>query len=271
MEEFEKNVKLFFCFCEKIIKYSLQDMKDNVINNSPLLKELNSFKTKYYKLTDENKISIFYNFFKNIAGLFSKDESKLNNFISMKDESIMLSISDISKIRIGFIYIKTCKIYDKINEYLKEKEYDEERQEINYSTAFLFKLFKVFESMINNTIKDEESIGLINDVIEEAEEFLKGDEISTIENVDINPMMDFDPSKMMEQMMGKMMGNTADGNALKGLNIDVEDIKKMIGVITESGVLEKAASCVVNGDIGGMMNIANDKELLRKTEEVLGR
>lgn len=285
MDKFKIELEHFVKFCEKIVMYNINTLSPGS-KHGPINSEIDNFKLvieRLYSKKPEYFISVCKKLFLQLEHDFEvTDELASIEFLKNSNIELVVGQTGKSKIRIGTIYSKCCDIYDRVASYIeKEKKTDEERQELNYPMAFLYHLFKIFNSLIlgkgdyregfdeSILISNKESVQMIGEYVSECERFLgiKQGEVNSGE------MMSH-----MTEILGsipKEIVRESAASAGKIPNITQEEMSAAFNGILKSGIMEKIVGSVSGsmekGDIGGMfteiMKLTQDPDVFKVVSE----
>ncbi len=288
MDKFNTEILNFIKFCEKIAVYNIATLSPGTRGKGSMIGEIDNFSLVLGRLYSK-KPEYFMRLFKTLFSQLMHDFDNAEELISLKFlEDATLEIvagqSGKSKIRVGFLYAKSCNICDKVSEHIeREKKTDEERQELNYPMAFIYHLFKVFDSLVvgrgdyqkniesDCLISDKESITMINEYLAEAERFLG------LKMEERNPGEMTENIQEMLKAMPKEVIREASSSTGSMPSISRDQLTAAFNGIINSGIMEKLTGCVSGamekGDIGGMfsgiMGLTQDPDVYKVISESL--
>lgn len=290
MDKFDEELTNFVRFCEKLAKYNISTLSDG-LKGSPVINEISLFGAAFTSLHSKRPsyfVSIFKNLFDFLYSDFAATEELASlEFLKKPTIEVIAGQSGKSKIRIGILYSKACTISEKVTEYLEKSSSEEERQELNYPAAFLYHLFKTFDSLIVNRgdyqknfdqsllITNKEHIQLIEDNIHALEVFLgmKKDDQSGVAFDDVGDRM-----KSIVEGIPKDLVKQAAKSSSELPKITSEEIKKAVGALTDSKILDRLTSGLqeslqqgdVMGMLSGILGMAKDPEIYNTVTSSFG-
>jgi len=252
-ELFKIEFDRFMKFCERITVYHTDSLREGGQKNSTMTKRIRAFDSLAQRMLLKKNPEILISFKKFFYEI-------CQNLVEYNDISDIKSIStgkfDIKfengncVINYSILYNKCLNIIEKINELIKEGKIDDDRQELNFTTALIYHFINTistlkikegeeFESWM---FKDEDSIGLINDVIRDCAKFLGIDSPDQLDNHDIGNIGD-----MVQNTLNGVMG---EKSGLKGIfndpDVNMDEVKNNVTKMMTSGI----GADLVNGMFG---------------------